>query len=222
MLPRSRKSSNCAVHCFLWTMPSRARKGVSSFSVTTSWETSSPKPWKRFATTCRSSHTFKLLVGESKNLPNSSSKLDEARLDVSARGFWVTGQKTFFDIRVFNPLAKNVSLEPQSCYMLNENEKKRHYNNRVMEAEHGSLTPMVFSATSGYGREKAIQRLASIISDKRRIQLIPINSFVFSRQSLCESLIDSRTGQAYVSFSFFRKSSINIFFLFFYFKSSLL
>ena len=37
------------------------------------------------------------------NFPNSSIKSDEARLDVSARGFWVTGQKAFFDIRVFNP-----------------------------------------------------------------------------------------------------------------------
>ena len=53
--------------------------------------------------------------------------------------------------------------------MLNENEKKRHYNNRVIEIEHGSLTPMVFSATGGYGREcgKAIRRLASMISEKR-------------------------------------------------------
>ena len=52
------------------------------------------------------------LVGV-ENFPASSVKSDEARLDVSARGFWVTGQKTFFDIRVFNPLAKRyVSYEP--------------------------------------------------------------------------------------------------------------
>ena len=109
------------------------------------------------------------LVGV-ENLPASSVKSDEARLDVSARGFWVTGQKAFFDIRVFNPLAKRyVSYEPQRCYILNENEKKRSYNNRVMEVEHGSLTPMVFSATGGCGREciKAIRRLASMIAEKR-------------------------------------------------------
>ena len=109
------------------------------------------------------------LVGV-ENLPKSSVKSDEARLDVSARGFWVTGQKAFFDIRVFNPLAKRyVSLEPQRCYTLNEVEKKRHYNNRVIEVEHGSLTPMVFSATGGYGREcgKAIRRLASMLSEKK-------------------------------------------------------
>ena len=77
------------------------------------------------------------LVGV-ENLLASSVKSDEARLDVSARGFWVTGQKAFFDIRVFNPLAKRyVSYEPQRCYILNENEKKRSYNNRVMKVEHG-------------------------------------------------------------------------------------
>ena len=93
------------------------------------------------------------LVGV-ENLSTSSMKSDEARLDVSARGFWMTGQKAFFDLWVFNPLAKRyVSYEPQRCYILNKNEKKRSYNNRVMEVEHGSLTPMVISSTGGFGRE---------------------------------------------------------------------
>jgi len=30
---------------------------------------------------------------------------DEARLDVSVRGFWGHHQKTFFDVQVFNPTA---------------------------------------------------------------------------------------------------------------------
>ena len=113
------------------------------------------------------------LVGV-ENLPKSSVKSDEARLDVSARGFWVTGQKAFFDIRVFNPLAKRyVSFKPQHCYTLNEVEKKGHYNKRVIEVEHGSFTPMVFSATGGYGREcgKAIRRLATMISEKKTLSL---------------------------------------------------
>ena len=39
------------------------------------------------------------------NLPRSSNTGDDARLDVSARGFWQRGQRAFFDVRVFNPFA---------------------------------------------------------------------------------------------------------------------
>ena len=28
---------------------------------------------------------------------------DEAKLDLSVRGFWQRGQKVFFDVKVFNP-----------------------------------------------------------------------------------------------------------------------
>ena len=31
---------------------------------------------------------------------------DSARVDLSARGFWIAGQKVFFDVRVFHLLAK--------------------------------------------------------------------------------------------------------------------
>ena len=31
---------------------------------------------------------------------------DEARVDVAARSLWVAGQMAFFDVRVFNPIAK--------------------------------------------------------------------------------------------------------------------
>ena len=36
---------------------------------------------------------------------NSTTKSDEQRLDIAARGFWVPRQKSFFDVRVSNPLA---------------------------------------------------------------------------------------------------------------------
>ena len=45
------------------------------------------------------------LTGEvSIGITNSS---DEARLDVSASGFWQRGQRAFFNVRVFNPFAKS-------------------------------------------------------------------------------------------------------------------
>ena len=42
----------------------------------------------------------------------TSNKADGARVDVSARGFWQRGRKTFLDVRVFNPLAKP-NLQPR-------------------------------------------------------------------------------------------------------------
>ena len=78
----------------------------------------------------------------------------EARLNVSARDFWVTHQKAFFDIRVFNPTARSYDdLDIKKCYEINEREKKKQYNERVLKVEQGTFSPMVFSAFGGMARE---------------------------------------------------------------------
>ena len=60
---------------------------------------------------------------------NTSNKSDQARVDISAHGFWLTCQVSFFDLRVFNPSAKRyVSLEFHKSYKVNEKEKKKQYN----------------------------------------------------------------------------------------------
>ena len=38
---------------------------------------------------------------------HTTSREDDARCDVAARGFWTHGSKAFLDIRVFNPMAKS-------------------------------------------------------------------------------------------------------------------
>ena len=55
---------------------------------------------------------------------------DEARLDIAARGFSVSGKKAFFDVRVFNPVAGRYrnSKIPKACE-LNEKEKKDNATN---------------------------------------------------------------------------------------------
>ena len=45
-------------------------------------------------------------AGESLTLRSAISS-DEARLDISARGVWTKGQRAFFDVRVFDPLAQS-------------------------------------------------------------------------------------------------------------------
>ena len=48
---------------------------------------------------------LQLLSGE-KCSEKTSNKLDQDRVYIRARGFWLTGQIAFFDVRVFNPTAK--------------------------------------------------------------------------------------------------------------------
>ena len=73
-------------------------------------------------------------------------------------------QSAFFDVRVFNPYAP--------CYRnstQNKLEKKRCYEERIREIEHGSFTPLVLSAAGGIGPAATIvyKRLASLISEKQ-------------------------------------------------------
>ena len=68
--------------------------------------------------------TLAPLTGEKRDCL-SSIKADDARADVSARGLWQKGQTTYFDVRVFNPVARcclNRSLI--AVHRANENEKK--------------------------------------------------------------------------------------------------
>ena len=95
---------------------------------------------------------------------------DEARLDISARGFWTKYQMAFFDVRVFDPNAKRYEKKSLTqSYLLNEKEKKRQYNERVMQVENGSFTPLVFTVNGSMGREasKFYKRLAEVLCEKR-------------------------------------------------------
>ena len=94
---------------------------------------------------------------------------EKARLDVSARGVWGLQEKTFFDIRVFHPNAdSNLNKTLDALYVENENQKKRAYNERVVQVEKASFTPLVFSTAGGMGKECHIlnKRLAELIALK--------------------------------------------------------
>ena len=110
------------------------------------------------------------LTGETFN-NGTANKMDNARVDIKARRFWTTGQTAFFDVRVFNPLAARYrEADLKKCYSLNEKEKKKNYNERIINVEHGSFTPIVMSANGGIAREgdKFYSRLAEMISEKRK------------------------------------------------------
>ena len=101
----------------------------------------------------------------------TANREDGARLDIVAQNFWGRDrQSAFFDVRVFNPYAPcyRSSTLPQ-CYRKNELEKKRAYEERVREIEHGSFSPLVFSAAGGMGTIATVvyKRLASLLAEKQ-------------------------------------------------------
>ena len=82
----------------------------------------------------------------------SAIKDDAARLDIAADGFWGDHrERVYCDVRIFNPLAPSNNQSMSACYRKHEKMKKRAYEQRVREVEHGSFTPLVFSATGGMG-----------------------------------------------------------------------
>ena len=105
-----------------------------------------------------------------KQLSSESNLAKKARLDIHACGFWEQHQYAFFDIRVCHPNAESYKqLEPEQIYRLHENKKKRSYTRRVLDIEHGSFTPLVFTSAGGMGPEclRFHSRLAELIANKK-------------------------------------------------------
>ena len=101
----------------------------------------------------------------------TANREDGARLDIVAENFWGRDrQNAFFDVRVFNPYAlSHLGTTLVQCYRRNEQEKKRTYEERVREVEHGSFSPLIFSTSGGMGPIATVvyKRIATLIAEKR-------------------------------------------------------
>jgi len=60
-----------------------------------------------------------------------------------------------------------------------ERAKKKKYNSKIMENEHGTFTPLIFSTNGGMGREAKVFLSSSIGIDLRQIR-----SFLFRNNGL--------------------------------------
>ena len=76
----------------------------------------------------------------------------------------------FFDLKVLSPFAKsnleNRNLDAVFC----SNEKRKNlYNDRIIQIEHGSFTPIVLSAMGGFGVETSvfISKLIEKLAEKK-------------------------------------------------------
>ena len=109
------------------------------------------------------------LQGEEFNYKTAKAE-QEARVDISERGFWNRGQKSFFDLHVFNPLAPCYSkLSLDASHAMNERDKIRKNSERIINVEQGTFTPLVFTSAGGMARQSQIfyKKMAELMAEKR-------------------------------------------------------
>ena len=114
------------------------------------------------------------------------NQAEKARLDVSGVGVWGSYEKTFLDIRVVHPNCPTyLNKTIDKVYAAHESEKKRHYNERVLQIEKGSFTPIVCTTTGGVGPEanKHHKRIASLIAQKRNENYGDVMNYIRTRFS---------------------------------------
>ena len=116
------------------------------------------------------------------------NQAENARADVSGIGVWGPMQKTFLDIRVTHPNAPtHINKDMAQVYREQEQEKKRAYNERIMQVEHGSFTPIIVSTFGGMGKEAEsfLKRLAQLIAEKRNENYSHVVNYLRTRLRFC-------------------------------------
>jgi len=111
---------------------------------------------------------------------------EEARLDIKANGLW--GQKferTYFDVKIFNPLAKSCPKTVREAYKYHEEIKKAKYEQRIREVENSSFNPIIFACTGGAGpsASKIMKKLAEKIGQKKKESYADTLAYIRTRVS---------------------------------------
>ena len=101
-------------------------------------------------------------------------------------------KKHLHGVRAFNSHApSNCTSSTDACYKRHGQEKRRSYEKRILEVEHGTFTPLVWSSSGGCGPSAtvALKRLAGLISEKHGQPYSSALSFIRCR--LLFSLLNS-------------------------------
>ena len=120
------------------------------------------------------------------DITEGSNRAQDARLDIRARGFWDPQSSVFIDVKVCHPNAESYrDQEPQHIYRIHENDKTRLYLRRVLDVEHDSFTPLIFTTTGGMGkvRIRYHSRVAELIDAKKGEQYSQTISWIQERTS---------------------------------------
>jgi hypothetical protein len=122
---------------------------------------------------CNNVHTEPTLQPLSGEILSGATAIreDEARLDIVADGLWGgRSERTYFDVRVFNPYAPSNRHQTQSAaFRKHEKMKRRAYEQRVRDVEHSSFVPLILSLNGGLGNGTSPHHL---LSEKISITII--------------------------------------------------
>ena len=113
-------------------------------------------------------------------------------VDIRTEGFWERGQQAFYDLRAFDPdIWRYLNRSLQQYHVMNEQERKRAYNERILQIDHGTFTLLVFSMNDSMGREcqKFYSQLTQMISEKRDLPQSTSSNWI--RRKVCCGLLKS-------------------------------
>lgn len=118
----------------------------------------------------------------------NGNNADKARLDVSGIGVWAPFEKTFIDVRIVHPNCPTyINKDIKDVYVQHEKLKKSAYNERILNVEKGTFTPIVMSTTGGMGveAERFHKRLAELIAAKRNENYSDVVNYIRTRLRFC-------------------------------------
>ena len=96
---------------------------------------------------------------------------DEARADIKVAGFWTRAEDAYFDVRVFHPYAPSaLARSSADLFQMHERSKCLQYEERIINIDHGSFCPLIFSTTGAAGPrcDRFLKRLAGMLADEDR------------------------------------------------------
>ena len=122
-----------------------------------------------------------LPIGEQDMSGNVAGK---ARCDVSGVGVWGEHERTFLDVKAFHPNCQSyVDMDIGKAYVHHQNIKKNNYQERVLNVEHGSFTPIIISTAGGVGPEanRHHKRIAQLMALKKKGEYPQIIQYIRTR-----------------------------------------
>ena len=149
---------------------------------------------------CHNVQTEPELLSITQDDPNrSGNTAEKARCDVAGVGVWGAYEKTFLDIRIMHPNSRSYLNKPiKDVYASHEQKKKRLYNERVLQIEQGSFTPIVGSTFGGWGMEaeRHHKRIATLIAAKKNEEYADVMNYIRTRLrfSLLKSILTAVRG----------------------------